>query len=63
MEKHIEKWRKSFRMVEDKGYWKDGYFYVENRVICGICAGDLGASDKKEGELSYDGCEEDYERW
>ena len=43
---------------KNKGYWKDGYFYVEGRTLCGICCSDLGKSEKKEGDLSYDGCEE-----
>jgi len=29
-----------------------------NRTICGICSSDMGKSDKSEGDLSYDGCEE-----
>jgi len=40
-------------------YSKNGYLYVRNRITCGICCGDIGESQKKEGELSYDGCEED----
>lgn len=43
---------------KNKGYWKDGYFYVENEVICGICSRFMGISTKQEGELSYCGCEE-----
>ena len=27
-------------------------------TVAGICASDMGSSDKPEGELSYDGCEE-----
>jgi len=42
----------------NKCYIENGYFYEENRIICGICASDMGKSDKKEGELSYCGCEE-----
>lgn len=32
-------------------------FKIPNRVICGICCADLGASDNPRGELGYDGCE------
>jgi hypothetical protein len=42
---------------QDEGYWKDGNYYVKGRVVCGICAADLGKSDKPEGELGYDRCE------
>lgn len=34
-----------------------------NKVICGICAGYIGESDNPEGELGYDGCEEQVETW
>ncbi len=34
-------------------------FKEPNKVICGICAGYIGKSDNPEGELGYDGCEED----
>ena len=44
---------------EDKGYWKRGYFYVENRIVCGICGCDMGESKKEEGQLGYCGCEND----
>ncbi len=39
----------------------EGYFRVPKRIICGICCADLGASDKPEGDLGYDGCEEPYD--
>jgi len=29
------------------------------RRICGICCSDMGPSNKKEGEISYCGCEND----
>ena len=46
---------------KDKGYWsKDGYFYEKGSILCGICSKNLGKSSKKEGELSYCGCEEDH---
>ena len=34
-------------------------FKEPKRVICGICYADMGESEKEEGELSYDGCEEE----
>ena len=40
---------------------KDGYFRVPFRVLCGVCCADLGESDKPEGDLGYDGCEENNE--
>ncbi len=45
------------------GYMKDGYFYEKGRIICAICCKDMGKSSKKEGELSYDGCEEQEATW
>jgi len=33
------------------------------KIICGICRADMGESEKEEGELSYDGCEEGTETW
>jgi len=38
-------------------------FKIPKRIICGICAADMGASEKEEGELGYDGCEEGTETW
>ncbi|GAG28265.1 unnamed protein product, partial [marine sediment metagenome] len=42
-----------------KEHTKNGYMYVRGRVICGICCADMGTSNNAEGELSYDGCEEE----
>lgn len=41
-----------------KGYWKDGYFYISGRILCGICSRDMGKSKTPEGDLSYCNCEE-----
>lgn len=38
-------------------------FKVPKRKICGICHADLGPSEKEEGELGYDGCEDIDEFW
>jgi len=38
---------------------KLNYFKQPNKVICGICCGYIGESNNPEGELGYDGCEED----
>ena len=37
-----------------KNQFKEAY-----KVICGICAGYIGESKDPEGELGYDGCEEE----
>ena len=33
---------------------------IPGRIICGVCCADMGKSDKKEGDLGYDNCEEEY---
>ena len=38
-------------------------FKIPKRTICGICCADLGPSDKEEGDLSYDGCEEPWDEY
>jgi len=33
------------------------------KVICGVCCNYLGESENPEGELGYDGCEEEESKW
>lgn len=48
---------------DGKAYWKDGRFYLRHKVICGICAREMGRTDNPDGELSYCGCEEPEPRY